>query len=109
MQLIGYNGHLNWGAYTRVNVGLRPSVRLDMTQMEITGGTGTKKDPFILTYCGSPAPAETPAPVEPEATPVPAEEVPEVTATPVPVATPAPQVEEEEEVHMVIITPLGGK
>ena len=109
MQLIGYNGHLNWGAYTRVNVGLRPSVRLDMTQMEITGGTGTKKDPFILTYCGSPVPAETPAPVEPEATPVPAEKVPEVTATPVPVVTPAPQVEEEEEVHMVIITPLGGK
>lgn len=108
MQLIGYNGHLSWGAYTRVNVGIRPSVRLDMTQMEITGGTGTKKDPFILSYCGSPEPAETPVPVMPEATPVPVEatEVP-VTPTPVPAATPAPKA--EENANVVIITPLGGK
>ena len=108
MQLIGYNGHLSWGAYTRVNVGIRPSVRLDMTQMEITGGTGTKKDPFILSYCGSPVPAETPVPVMPEATPVPVEatEVP-VTPTPVPAATPAPKA--EENANVVIITPLGGK
>ena len=27
LQLIGYNGHLSWGAYTRVNVGLRLSDR----------------------------------------------------------------------------------
>lgn len=50
LQLIGYNGHLSWGAYTRVNVGLRLSTRLDMTNVSIAGGQGTLKDPFILVY-----------------------------------------------------------
>lgn len=108
MQLIGYNGHLSWGAYTRVNVGLRPSVRLDMTQMEIIGGTGTKKDPFILSYCGSPVPAQTPVPVIPDTTPEPEEQATEEMPTPVPHKTVAPP-EEEEDVSFVIITPIGGK
>lgn len=55
LQLVGYNGHLSWGAYTRVNVGIRPSVRLDLEMVQITGGTGTLKDPFTLAYA---APAE---------------------------------------------------
>jgi len=73
LQLIGYNGHLSWGAYTRVNVGLRLSVRLDLAQLEIIGGTGKKDDPYILSYTGtapvaSVAPAPTEAPAIPEAT-----------------------------------------
>lgn len=52
-QLMGYNGHMSWGAYTRVNVGIRPSVRLDLSLLEVTGGTGTKKDPFVISYAGT--------------------------------------------------------
>lgn len=48
LALVGYNGHLSWGAYTRTNVGLRLSVRLDLSQVKVSEGTGTKKDPFVL-------------------------------------------------------------
>lgn len=53
LQLVGYNGHLSWGAYTRVNVGLRLSVRLDLSQLSISGGQGTKDAPYTLSYTGS--------------------------------------------------------
>lgn len=55
MQLVGYDGHMSWGAYTRVNVGLRLNVRLDLTQLTLSGGDGTKENPFIYTYSGASA------------------------------------------------------
>ena len=48
LQLVGYNGHLSWGAYTRVNVGVRPALTIDLTRCLISG-EGTKDDPFRLT------------------------------------------------------------
>ncbi len=48
MQLVGYNGHLSWGAYTRENVGLRVSVMLDASMVTISAGTGSKEDPFLI-------------------------------------------------------------
>ena len=97
LALVGYDGHLSWGGYTRDNVGLRLAIRLDMTELEVTGGQGTRQKPFILTYTGDatpvPAPTATPAPAA-EAPAVPAAEatvVPavEATATPAPTAVPA--------------------
>ncbi len=55
MQLVGYDGHLSWGAYTRTNVGIRPSVRLDLSRLEVVSGTGDKKDPFVFAYVGAAA------------------------------------------------------
>ena len=57
--LIGYNGHMSWGGYTRTNVGLRMAVKLDLTDFTIQGGTGDKKNPFILVHAeeGSYVPA----------------------------------------------------
>lgn len=83
LQLIGYNGHLSYGGYTRTNVGLRLSVRVDMTQLTVTGGQGTRKNPFVLVSKSrdpyvlsaeeaalTPRPTATPTPV-PTATPTP--------------------------------------
>lgn len=53
MQLVGYDGHMSWGAYTRVNVGLRLNVRLDLTRVTVAGGSGAKDDPFLFTYTGA--------------------------------------------------------
>ena len=72
LALVGYNGHLSWGAYTRTNVGLRLSVRLDMAQLRISGGAGTKEDPFLLEAAAPSAPTEAPTAeptAEPSATP----------------------------------------
>ncbi len=49
MQIVGYNGHLSWGAYTRVNVGVRPCVYLDDSMLSVESGAGTKGDPYVLT------------------------------------------------------------
>lgn len=89
LALVGYNGHLSWGGYTRQNVGLRLSVRVDMTQLEVTGGEGTRKNPFVLTYTGEIPPtqeenaapaagqsAEANAEVQAEVTPLQPEPVP---------------------------------
>ena len=45
--------HLSYGAYTRVNIGLRLSVRLDLNQLQVTGGDGTKQSPYQFAYTGS--------------------------------------------------------
>lgn len=88
LQLIGYNGHLSYGGYARTNVGLRLSVRVDMTQLTVTGGVGTRKNPFVLV-----SKSRTPYELnetdvvntfKPETTPIP-------TATPAPTATPTPR------------------
>ena len=81
--LVGYNGHLSWGGYTRTNVGIRPSVRLDMSQMMIYSGDGTKDDPFVL--------VSTAGPYERPQTTAAAAASPAPTATPVPTATPTPR------------------
>ncbi|MBQ6803531.1 MAG: CapA family protein [Clostridia bacterium] len=101
LQLIGYNGHLSWGAYTRVNVGLRLSVRLDLSQLEITGGSGTKDHPFTLSYVGTPAtpvptvvPTRVPATELPvKATPAAATQAPEEKATEMPAQAGVPAVQ----------------
>lgn len=115
MQLVGYNGHLSYGGYTRTNVGLRLSVRLDLTRLAVAEGDGTKDAPFVFTYV---EPADTPEPTAepteepteepaaeptedpsaepmeapmPDLTEVPAlTAVPEVTDTPAPEDTPEP-------------------
>ena len=48
LQLVGYNGHLSWGAYTRVNVGVRPAVTIDLSRCELNG-RGTRNEPFLVT------------------------------------------------------------
>lgn len=65
MLLVGYDGHISAGAYTRVNVGLRLSVRLDIRLISVTGGSGSMEDPFTIAYCGSiPEEQEKGAPTE---------------------------------------------
>ncbi|MBE5786702.1 MAG: CapA family protein [Clostridiales bacterium] len=100
LQLVGYNGHLSWGAYTRVNVGLRLSVRMDLSMLTVDGGEGTKKDPFRFVYAGEvPAAAEvTVAEVLPQATAMPENVNTDPAETIAPVETeavaPAPETEE---------------
>ena len=55
MLLVGYDGHISAGAYTRVNVGLRLSVRLELGLVDVTGGSGDLDDPFTLAYHGASA------------------------------------------------------
>ena len=74
--LVGYNGHLSWGGYTRTNVGLRMAVKLDLTDFILQGGTGEKNSPFTLVYTGEGA--YVPETVQAEVAPLdaPVEEVP---------------------------------
>ena len=52
--LVGHNGHISWGAYTNTKVaGLRLAVRLDLSCLALSGGTGAKNDPYTLTYTGA--------------------------------------------------------
>ena len=78
--LVGYNGHISWGAYTNIKVGgLRLAVRLDLSRIEITGGLGTVDSPYTLAYAGqekAARPAETEATPETEETALPEEEIP---------------------------------
>ena len=80
--LVGYNGHISWGAYTNTKVGgLRLAVRLDLSLLEIVAGSGTKEDPYTLRFTGQ---KSTPEP-EPAATAEPlttAEPLLEATAVP---------------------------
>lgn len=93
LALVGYNGHLSWGAYTRVNVGLRLSVRLDLSQVTVASGAGTKAAPFVFTCTGDlTQPTATPAST---AAPVP-------TATPEPVAAPTAAPAERAEGEIVL-------
>ena len=55
--LVGFNGHISWGAYTNIKVaGLRLAIRLDLSQLEIASGLGTMENPYVLSYAGD-APA----------------------------------------------------
>ncbi|MBR1585474.1 MAG: hypothetical protein IJ662_08050 [Clostridia bacterium] len=53
MQVCGGNGHLSYGAYARVDVGIRPAVLVDLTQCTISAGSGTKEKPYKLKYTGT--------------------------------------------------------
>ena len=78
MGIVGYNGHLSYGVYSRVNIGVRCALRLSTALIAVTGGQGTKDDPFSLAYTGSTAADET-APAQIPAAPLPesAEAAPE--------------------------------
>ena len=98
MQLVGYNGHLSWGGYTRTNVGLRLSVRLDLTRLAVAQGDGTMESPFIFAYDASVTAKPTEEPTaEPTAEPTEAPNA-ELSEAPVlePVETPAAELTTEE-------------
>ena len=60
-QIVGYDGHLSAGVFTRDNIGIRPAVRLDLSKITVTGGSGTAEDPFTLAFSGeAPEPTEEP-------------------------------------------------
>ena len=89
--LVGFNGHISWGAYTNTKVaGLRLAVRLDLNRVRIAGGAGTRNDPWILA-CTDAGPAVTPAPEAPADAPVPDESVPESPLPAEPTGTPVPK------------------
>ena len=89
--LVGFNGHISWGAYTNTKVaGLRLAVRLDLNRVRIAGGAGTRNDPWILA-CTDTGPAVTPAPEAPADAPVPDESVPESPLPAEPAGTPVPE------------------
>ena len=89
--LVGFNGHISWGAYTNTKVaGLRLAVRLDLNRVRIAGGAGTRNDPWILA-CTDAGPAVTPAPEAPADAPVPDESVPESPLPAEPAGTPVPE------------------
>ena len=48
LALIGFNGHISYGVYTRVNVGVLPALTLDLSKCTVNGGTGTTDDPFTI-------------------------------------------------------------
>ena len=52
LQLCGYDGHLSYGSYSRTGVGVRPALTLDLTRCRIASGSGTREDPFVMTYTG---------------------------------------------------------
>ena len=54
LQIVGFNGHLSYGAYTRTNIGLRLAMQLDLSQLQVTGGDGTKDTPYQLAYISNP-------------------------------------------------------
>jgi poly-gamma-glutamate synthesis protein (capsule biosynthesis protein) len=89
MQIVGYNGHLSYGAYTRVNIGVRPALLLDLTLCDITGGTGTQDDPYQVALKA--VAADTPAAsAEPAATGSPPSGSPTAKSTQAATAAPAP-------------------
>ena len=63
--LVGHNGHISWGAYTNTKVaGLRLAVRVDLNRIRISGGDGTRNNPWTFSYTGT-LPAASPVPEAP--------------------------------------------
>lgn len=58
LQCVGYNGHLSYGAYSRVNIGVRAALTLNLDQCAVCSGAGTKDDPFVFTSKNAPESAE---------------------------------------------------
>ena len=57
--LVGGNGHLSWGGQGDVQKGIRPGLVLDLSRLNIVGGSGTLKDPWIMEPSDGSAPAIT--------------------------------------------------
>ena len=47
--IVGGNGHLSWRAMDSVQIGVRPAMRLDLSRLKLTGGKGTREDPWRMT------------------------------------------------------------
>ncbi len=48
--IAGVDGHISVGFFGRLNVGVRPALTLDLSRVAISAGSGSKDDPFVLTY-----------------------------------------------------------
>ena len=48
MSIVGGNGHLSHGVYTRVNIGVRPATVINAERVKVISGSGTKKAPYVL-------------------------------------------------------------
>ena len=48
LQLVGVNGHLSYGGYTRENVGIRPAILVRIDQVGFASGEGTRNNPYVL-------------------------------------------------------------
>lgn len=73
MQIVGNeDGHLSWAEYTRntwrennpKGIGVRPCVRLEMSRVTVTGGDGSKENPFTFAYLDTADDAPVEAPVD---------------------------------------------
>lgn len=54
--LVGHNGHISWGVYTNTKVaGLRLAAHLNLKMISVSGGSGTKESPFILSFNEGPS------------------------------------------------------
>lgn len=53
LQLVGVNGHLSYGGYTRSNVGIRPAILVRPGSVMFASGSGTKDDPYVLSLTGN--------------------------------------------------------
>ncbi len=95
--LVGHNGHISWGAYTNIKVsGLRLAVRLDLNRVRITGGDGTRNDPWTLASTGA-VPADSPVPEAPAEELVPDKPSPDAGPEAVPESLPEPETVPESE------------
>lgn len=104
MQIVGYDGHLSYGGYTRKDLGIRVAAKVDLTLCDWSAGTGAKDDPFVLTPSGNgtnaakadeAAATADPVPTQAAATAQPIVETPAPipTQTPEAIAAPAAQAE----------------
>ena len=46
--IVGANGHLSWSNMASVRIGVRPAAIVDLSKLQITGGSGTRKDPWVM-------------------------------------------------------------
>ncbi len=53
MGIIGGNGHISWHGYGDVSIGVRPAMRINLTDFDIVGGSGTMEDPWKLARVGT--------------------------------------------------------
>ncbi len=46
--IIGKNGHISWGTYGCVYIGVRPAAEIRLDALEVAGGSGTLEDPWKM-------------------------------------------------------------
>ena len=109
----GAIGHLSTG---NSDMGVRPTVYIDLSQLTVSGGSGAMSDPWVLTVLSADvpdAPTEEPVPEPtPEATEAPVQDAPDVTpepeAEPEPTEIPAqPKAAVEADPHFPALTAEG--